>query len=69
MNTLSLEMPEILEHDYEALPDNSSLTSNLIAGALAGIGEHAVMYPVDSVKVCSVFDQFSDFACILMIHI
>lgn len=51
MNKL-LEMPEI-EHDYEALPENSPLTANLIAGALAGIGEHAIMYPVDSVKVLS----------------
>ena len=59
MNTMSIEMPEVLEHDYEALPENSSLTSNLIAGALAGIGEHTVMYPVDSVKVCSVFGQES----------
>ncbi|CAG8516077.1 15460_t:CDS:2 [Rhizophagus irregularis] len=42
-------MPEI-EHDYETLPENSPLTANLIAGALAGIGEHAIMYPVDSVK-------------------
>ncbi|CAB4488809.1 uncharacterized protein OCT59_026367 [Rhizophagus irregularis] len=48
MNKL-LEMPEI-EHDYETLPENSPLTANLIAGALAGIGEHAIMYPVDSVK-------------------
>ena len=51
-------MPEIIEHDYETLPENSSLTANLIAGALAGIGEHTIMYPVDSVKVCSVFNQF-----------
>ncbi|CAG8554503.1 15147_t:CDS:2 [Cetraspora pellucida] len=40
-------MTEILEqdHDYESLPANSSLTANLIAGALAGIGEHTIMYP------------------------
>ncbi|CAG8643719.1 3050_t:CDS:2, partial [Dentiscutata heterogama] len=38
------------DHDYESLPANSSLTANLIAGALAGIGEHTIMYPVDSIK-------------------
>ncbi|CAG8648035.1 10291_t:CDS:2 [Paraglomus occultum] len=45
-------MSEMHEHDYdyESLPDNSSLSVNLIAGALAGIGEHTVMYPADSIK-------------------
>ncbi|KAF9428562.1 Fe(2+) transporter [Podila epigama] len=38
------------EYDYEALPENSSLSASLVAGALAGIAEHAVMYPVDSIK-------------------
>ncbi len=42
---------EITEHDYETLPENSSLTAHLIAGALAGIGEHTIMYPVDIIKV------------------
>jgi solute carrier family 25 (mitochondrial iron transporter), member 28/37 len=46
-------MPEIHEHefDYESLPDTSPVSVNLIAGALAGIGEHTVMYPADSIKV------------------
>lgn len=35
--------------DYESIP-NSSLTINMIAGALAGITEHTVMYPLDSIK-------------------
>ncbi|CAI2180292.1 5518_t:CDS:2 [Funneliformis geosporum] len=43
---MSLEIEDI---EYEALP-NSSLAANLIAGAFAGIGEHTVMYPVDSIK-------------------
>lgn len=37
--------------DYEALPESSTLTTHLIAGAFAGMAEHCVMYPVDSVKV------------------
>ncbi|KAJ3247229.1 Fe(2+) transporter [Chytriomyces hyalinus] len=35
--------------DYEALP-NSPTHVNMIAGALAGITEHALMYPIDSIK-------------------
>jgi len=37
--------------DYEALPSNASLSASLLAGAFAGIAEHAIMYPVDSIKV------------------
>lgn len=37
------------EIDYEGL-DHDSLAINMMAGALAGISEHAVMYPVDSIK-------------------
>ncbi|SCZ90960.1 BZ3500_MvSof-1268-A1-R1_Chr1-3g02423 [Microbotryum saponariae] len=37
------------EIDYEGL-DNDSLAINMLAGAMAGISEHAVMYPVDSIK-------------------
>nr|XP_054765623.1 mitoferrin-2-like [Lytechinus pictus] len=36
--------------DYEALPQSSTLTTHLIAGAFAGMAEHCVMYPFDSVK-------------------
>ncbi|KAA8908532.1 hypothetical protein TRICI_004750 [Trichomonascus ciferrii] len=36
--------------DYEALPENASLTASLVAGAFAGIMEHTVMYPVDAIK-------------------
>ncbi|KAL5361353.1 mitochondrial carrier domain-containing protein [Aspergillus floccosus] len=38
------------EFDYEALPSNYGLGRNMLAGAFAGIAEHAVMYPVDLLK-------------------
>ncbi|XP_071828307.1 mitoferrin-1-like [Apostichopus japonicus] len=38
------------EYDYESLPETSSFTTFMIAGAIAGIMEHCVMYPVDCVK-------------------
>lgn len=38
------------EYDYEALPENSSMLANALAGAAAGIMEHTVMYPVDAIK-------------------
>ena len=36
--------------DYETLPSTSVYT-HMVAGAFAGIMEHCVMYPLDSVKV------------------
>jgi len=41
----------VADYEYEALPENSSLYASLLAGAFAGIAEHAIMYPVDSIKV------------------
>lgn len=41
---------EPLEVDYEALPDDASIVAHLSAGAFAGIMEHTVMYPIDSIK-------------------
>ncbi|KIY52843.1 putative MRS4-protein of the mitochondrial carrier family [Fistulina hepatica ATCC 64428] len=38
------------EIDYEALPANAGLPVHMLAGALAGISEHVVMYPIDSIK-------------------
>ncbi|KAG8929176.1 Fe(2+) transporter [Tulasnella sp. 418] len=38
------------EVDYEGLPTGTSLGINMLAGAMAGISEHAVMFPVDSIK-------------------
>jgi len=46
-------MTQADEYDYEALPENSSVFAHLMAGAFAGVAEHAVMYPVDSIKVRS----------------
>ncbi|KAJ1563575.1 Fe(2+) transporter, partial [Cladochytrium tenue] len=37
------------EDDYESLP-GSPMHVNMLAGALAGIAEHTVMFPFDSVK-------------------
>lgn len=35
---------------YESLPVSTTLTAHMVAGATAGIMEHCVMYPIDSVK-------------------
>ena len=40
------------ESEYESLP-TEKVTVHLAAGALAGVLEHCVMYPVDCVKVRS----------------
>ncbi len=48
----SLEMSEVKsDEDYESLPAHASLYTHMTAGAVAGVLEHTVMYPVDSVKV------------------
>lgn len=56
----TLEMSQIKSKDdepftgdgeYESLPPHVSVTTHMTAGAVAGILEHTVMYPVDSVKV------------------
>ncbi|NWV76722.1 MFRN1 protein, partial [Dasyornis broadbenti] len=36
--------------EYESLPSGAALGTHMVAGAVAGIMEHTVMYPVDSVK-------------------
>jgi len=38
------------EDDYESLPEGTSIGVTLVAGGLAGMFEHCVMYPIDSVK-------------------
>lgn len=38
---------------YESLPRHASFSTHMTAGAVAGVLEHTVMYPVDSVKVNS----------------
>lgn len=37
--------------DYETLPTSASVSTHMTAGAMAGILEHSLMYPLDSVKV------------------
>lgn len=39
------------EIDYEGLGNNVPIHINMIAGALAGISEHALMFPVDVIRV------------------
>ncbi|EGV60245.1 mitochondrial carrier [Yamadazyma tenuis ATCC 10573] len=41
---------DTVEIDYEALPPDASLAAHLTAGAFAGIMEHTVMFPIDSLK-------------------
>lgn len=36
--------------DYETLPTQNPIT-HMTAGAVAGVMEHCIMYPLDSVKV------------------
>lgn len=38
------------EDEYEDLPEGTSVRVTMMAGALAGVMEHCVMYPVDCVK-------------------
>ncbi|XP_077378665.1 mitoferrin-1 [Festucalex cinctus] len=42
--------PAPSDGDYESLPPHVSVTTHMTAGAVAGVLEHTVMYPVDSVK-------------------
>lgn len=45
--------PEI---DYEGLPQGVATSTHMLAGAVAGIMEHCLMYPIDCVKVCDQCD-------------
>lgn len=40
--------------DYEELPHGTPAWINLTAGAMAGIAEHSITYPFDSIKVPSI---------------
>ncbi|KAL7424828.1 Fe(2+) transporter [Cryptotrichosporon argae] len=44
-----LDLPED-DDDYEALPAGYGWGVNMAAGAMAGISEHAAIFPVDSIK-------------------
>lgn len=56
--------PFTRDGDYESLPPHVSVTTHMTAGAVAGILEHTVMYPVDSVKV-----THSEAACSCCSHL
>ncbi|XP_020506648.1 mitoferrin-2 [Labrus bergylta] len=38
------------EQDYEGLPQGASTSTHMLAGAVAGIMEHCLMFPIDCVK-------------------
>uniref|UniRef100_A0A8C7MIQ3 Solute carrier family 25 member 28 n=1 Tax=Oncorhynchus kisutch TaxID=8019 RepID=A0A8C7MIQ3_ONCKI len=38
------------EIDYEGLPQGVATSTHMLAGAVAGIMEHCLMYPIDCVK-------------------
>ncbi|KAI1887036.1 hypothetical protein AGOR_G00201900 [Albula goreensis] len=44
------EPSETPEPDYECLPQGASTSTHMLAGAVAGVMEHCLMYPVDCVK-------------------
>ncbi|KDN52301.1 putative MRS4-protein of the mitochondrial carrier family [Tilletiaria anomala UBC 951] len=50
MTASSTEVDAVEEIDYEGLGASTPLHINMIAGALAGVSEHAVMFPVDVVR-------------------
>lgn len=51
-NSTGSELDEDEDDDvYESLPPKLGMGTHMIAGAAAGILEHCVMYPLDSVKV------------------
>lgn len=43
------------EDEYESLPEYATPADHMVAGALAGIAEHCIIYPVDVVKVSHLF--------------
>lgn len=49
----SQEANDLSEPDYEGLPQGASTSTHMLAGAVAGIMEHCLMFPIDCVKVKS----------------
>lgn len=45
-----MDNTDISEPDYECLPQGASTSTHMLAGAVAGIMEHCLMFPVDCVK-------------------
>lgn len=52
--SLFQHLTTLMEEEYESLGSNATMTQNAIAGALAGIGEHCLMYPIDSYKASKI---------------
>ncbi|XP_067909199.1 mitoferrin-2 isoform X1 [Heterodontus francisci] len=50
MDNFSDEKNSSSEVEYEGLPETASTSTHMIAGAVAGVLEHCVMYPIDCVK-------------------
>ncbi|RWS04736.1 mitoferrin-1-like protein, partial [Dinothrombium tinctorium] len=48
--TVELMFNDDESNEYESLPSYYSLQAHMISGAAAGICEHCVMFPVDSIK-------------------
>ncbi|XP_029926187.1 mitoferrin-2 [Myripristis murdjan] len=44
------DQTEDCEPDYEGLPQGASTSTHMLAGAVAGIMEHCLMFPIDCVK-------------------
>lgn len=49
--TLEPRTPVETEIDYEGLPQGAATSTHMLAGSVAGIMEHCLMYPIDCVKV------------------
>ncbi|KAJ7305171.1 hypothetical protein JRQ81_011076 [Phrynocephalus forsythii] len=47
---LASALGTVEDDEYESLPPSASFGTHMTAGAVAGILEHTVMYPVDFVK-------------------
>lgn len=54
--------------EYETLP-SSNVIDHMMAGAIAGIMEHCVMYPLDSVKVSVLINHVYVYLESISLHI
>lgn len=54
--------------EYETLP-SSNVIDHMMAGAIAGIMEHCVMYPLDSVKVSVLINRINVYLESLSVYI
>lgn len=51
LHRVSADIPVEPEADYEGLPQGVATSTHMLAGAVAGVMEHCLMYPIDCVKV------------------